>query len=160
MDEDIGYLKQKVDSGANYIISQIVFVAEEFIEFVAKCRRAGISVPIIPGLLPIHSAESAKHVAKFCQVRLPSEFIGFLERTDDEQTRIAYSVDFFVDLCQKLLESQSTNGLHFYTMNHFELVKSVLSRLRDDSEGSADQTFRSVEKSNLPDTHFLFKNFK
>ena len=159
MDEDIGYLKQKVDCGASYIISQIVFVADEFIEFVAKCRKAGISVPIIPGLLPIHSAESAKHVAKFCQVRLPSEFIGFLEQNDDEQVRISFSVDFFVDLCRKLLDSQSTSGLHFYTMNHFELLKSVLSRLRNASN-LISQTFRSVEKSNLPHTHFLFKKFK
>lgn len=158
LSEDIGYLKQKVDCGAAYIISQIVFDANEFIEFVARCRAVGILVPILPGLLPIQSAESAKHVIKFCQVKLPSEFIDFLEK-NDEPARIAYSIDFFVDLCRKLLDSKFTTGLHFYTMNDFRLVKSILSKLANASE-SVGKGFCSVEKSNLPDTHFLFKKFE
>ena len=147
-----------MDCGANYIITQIVFDANEFIEFVAECRAAGITVPILPGLLPIQSAEPAKHVAKFCQVRLPSQFIDFLEQ-NDEQARITYSVDYFAKLCKQLLDSKSTVSLHFYTMNNFELVKSVLSRLQNGSD-LVSEAFDSMEKSNLPDTHFLFKNFK
>ena len=158
--EDINYLKQKIDCNANYVLTQIVYDANEFFEFVKRCRENGIKVPIIPGILPIHTLDSIKHIAKFCKINIPADFIDCLhENQKDEQANLNFSINYFVALCSKLLESKQTFGLHFYTMNNFKIVKNILSKLtRDNQLGESNEDY-FFERSNLSRTHFLFKNF-
>lgn len=122
-----------MDNGAaDFVLTQIVFDANEFIEFVSKCRSMGIQVPIIAGILPVYSPDSARRISQQCKIHMPTKLIDFLER-NNEQANIEFSVNYFADLCRTIVESRSTFGLHFYTMNDFKLVESIQSMLSNDS---------------------------
>lgn len=129
LEEDIGYLKNKIDSGSDFVLTQIVFDADEFIDFANKCKMAKIDKLIIPGILPVYDLQSLKQITKFCKVKVPDEFTRFLERNDSSKN-YEFSVNYFSNLCKKILESKITSGLHFYTMNNFELLQSILNELQ------------------------------
>lgn len=149
-----------MECGADFILTQLIFDADEFFEFVKKCREANIQIPIIPGILPVHSSESVYHIKDHCEVSVPKEFIDFLEQNNDEQMKFDFSMNYFVNLSKKIIDSKLTSGLHFYTMNNFKIIKSILSRLTNESNESniSDESFSPL--GNLKDVHFAFKNFK
>ncbi len=129
-EEDIMHLKEKVIAGADFIITQLFFKAETFIKFVRDCREIGINCPIIPGILPIQSYESLRHICKLSKLEVPIEIVHTLEKMKDNDEDIRnYGIESTVKLCKDLIQSGIVNGLHFYTLNREIAVTEILRRL-------------------------------
>lgn len=131
-DEHIPYLKEKVDAGGTFIVTQMCYDADLFIEWARKCRAAGIpeSVPIIPGIMPIQTHASFLRRANWTQCQVPPEWHQALEpiKNDDVAVRNV-GKDLIADFCRKLLDAGVTMHLHFYTMNLAASTQLVLEEL-------------------------------
>lgn len=126
----IPYLKEKVDAGATFVITQMFYDADNFIEWVRKCRAAGINVPIIPGIMPISTYASFMRRANWCEIKIPQPFLDALEpiKGDDMAVR-QKGTELVAQMCQKLLDSKLIHHLHFYTMNLEKATVMVLEHL-------------------------------
>ena len=129
-EEDLVHLKEKVDAGADFIITQLFFKPEKFIQYVRDCRKIGINCPIIPGILPIQSYDSLRHICKLSKLEVPDDIVKTLETIKDNDEAIRkYGIDQAVKLCKDLLDSGVVNGLHFYTLNREVAVTEILRGL-------------------------------
>jgi len=131
-DAHIPYLKEKVDAGGTFIVTQMCYDADIFIDWVKQCREAGIpkSVPIIPGVMPIQTYDSFLRRAKWTQCRIPPDFMEALEpvKADDAAVR-EVGKNLVAKFCRKLLDSGTTMHLHFYTMNLEASTRMALEEL-------------------------------
>ncbi|MEM0354124.1 MAG: methylenetetrahydrofolate reductase [Thermoplasmata archaeon] len=144
IDEDIGYLKEKVDAGADFIITQLFYDVSVFIRWVEKCRKIGIRCPIVPGIMPIKSYRGFRRIIELCGVRLPGQLLEALEIVKDNDEAInKLGIEFAVDMCLKLIRS-GFNHFHFYVLNHDRTIKQVLERI-----GSFNITWRPVNREDV-----------
>ena len=119
-EEDLQHLKEKVDAGADFIISQLFFQADEFINFVERCRAIGIRVPILPGVMPIQSYDSLRHIVKLSKLTIPNDILEKIEpiKNNDEAIR-NYGIHQAVQMVKELFQSGVAPGIHFYTLNRY-----------------------------------------
>ncbi len=124
MDTDIMYAKQKVDAGAEYLVTQMFFDNEKYYSFVNKCREAGITVPIIPGLKPLTFMNQLTVLPKIFKVDLPEEFASELRKckTDAEATEAGIE---WCTMQAKDLIKNNIPSLHFYSLMATQSVKRV-----------------------------------
>jgi methylenetetrahydrofolate reductase (NADPH) len=126
-DIDLANLKRKVDAGADVIITQLFYENTDFFRFRDRCTAAGISVPIVPGLLPVTSLAKIQRFASFCGAKLPAKFVNQLESAgDDENAQLDVGVDFATVQTQALVDA-GVPGIHFYVLNRSEAVARVLA---------------------------------
>jgi methylenetetrahydrofolate reductase (NADPH) len=126
---DIGYLKQKVDAGAQQIITQFFFDADVFFRFRDHCNRAGIDVPIVPGILPITNVTQTLSFASRCGASVPERLVKlFAGLDDDPETRNLIATNEAINLCQQL-QAEGVDQFHFYTLNRSELVYGICHAL-------------------------------
>ncbi|KAL6884278.1 methylenetetrahydrofolate reductase [Trichoderma longibrachiatum] len=130
-DEDqlLDHLKEKVDMGAGFIVTQMFYDADNFIRWVGRVRERGITVPILPGIMPIATYASFLRRAKHMQCRIPPDWMAKLEpvKNDDVAVR-EIGKTLVADLCRKLL-ANGIHHLHFYTMNLAQATRMVLDEL-------------------------------
>ncbi|QLL34984.1 hypothetical protein HG536_0H03600 [Torulaspora globosa] len=128
--ELIDYLKQKVDAGASFVITQMFYDADIFIKWCKKVREAGIDIPIIPGIMPITTYAAFLRRAQWCDIHIPDEFMKQLEpiKDDDQQVRET-GTSLVVDMCQRILDSGYVTHLHLYTMNLEKAPLMILERM-------------------------------
>lgn len=125
---DIRWLKAKLDAGATSAITQFFFEAETFLRFRDRCVKAGITAPIIPGILPIQSWEGAKRFANRCGAHVPprlDEAFHFAARDGREEL---LSLTQCTTLCDRLI-AEGCADLHFYTLNRPHLTREVVRAL-------------------------------
>ncbi|XP_035696914.1 methylenetetrahydrofolate reductase-like isoform X1 [Branchiostoma floridae] len=129
-EEDLQHLKEKVDAGADFIITQLFFKAERYVKFVEDCRRIGINVPIIPGVMPIQGYHSLRNLVKLSKLEIPDEIREAIEpiRDNDEAIR-NYGVHQAVTMIRELFDSGLVNGLHFYTLNREVATIQILKQI-------------------------------
>lgn len=126
---DIEYLKRKVDAGADAIITQLFFDNRFYYEYVDSVRKAGIRIPVIPGILPILSASQVKRFTALCKSKIPNDVSRELEKCgDDLEQATLYGIDLATKQCQDLIKN-GVKGLHFYCLNKSRSVRAVLSNL-------------------------------
>jgi methylenetetrahydrofolate reductase (NADPH) len=129
MDTDIAYLKEKIDAGATFVITQMFYDVDNFVDWVKKCRAAGIHVPIIPGIMPITNFDRTIKQIRMMQTRLPLDVLKELESVKDDDAAVReIGVRFIVDMCRKILEN-GVLQLHFYTMNLEKATFMILEKL-------------------------------
>jgi methylenetetrahydrofolate reductase (NADPH) len=121
---DLRYLKQKVDAGADYIITQIFYDNQKYFDFVDLCRKEGINVPIIPGLKPITNKNHIQFIPKTFNIDFPDELGNELElcKTDAEVNEVG--VNWSVKQAKELIEA-NVPVVHFYTMGRSQAVRSI-----------------------------------
>lgn len=129
LDEDIEYLKQKVDSGADGIITQLFYDTNVFFKFVDKCIEKGIDCPIIPGLMPMQTYATFVRIVSFTNITVPSHVWNELEpiKHNDEKVK-EYGINYTVKMCKEILD-RGINTLHFYTFNLERSVTSITEKL-------------------------------
>ena len=127
--EDIKNLKKKVDGGASYIITQMVFSAEKFQTFVRLARQEGIEVPIIPGIKVITADKQLASIPRDFHVSLPEQLVAAVKSAPSPEQAKRAGVDFAVRLCLDLADLK-VPCLHFYTMAKTTAVAEVLAGLK------------------------------
>jgi len=129
IDIDIKYLNEKVDAGADVVVTQLFYDIDKFLNFRDKCMKAGIKVPIIPGIMPIHNYARFLKFTQFCKVSIPISVSKKLESIkDDDSSVINYGIDQASEMGKKLIE-EGVPGLHFYTLNLEHSVSEILRSL-------------------------------
>jgi methylenetetrahydrofolate reductase (NADPH) len=125
---DVTWLKRKIDAGASSAITQFFFEADTFFRFRDACARAGITAPIIPGILPIITWDGAKRFAQRCGAHVPprlDEAFGHAKRDGREEL---LALTHATQLCDKLIQG-GVEDLHFYTLNRPHLTRQVCHAL-------------------------------
>ena len=118
-EQSLIHLKQKVDAGADFIVTQLIFDVDKHAQFVQDCVDAGINVPIIAGILPIQNYDSLRKLKKIaCNVAVPSQLSEMIEDNKDDDEKIReIGVNYSVELIERLFELNLTAGVHIYTLN-------------------------------------------
>jgi len=130
LDVDLANLKRKVDSGADIIITQLFYNNADFFRFRDRCQSLGITLPIVPGLLPVTNFAQIKRITSLCGAQLPVPFVERLEAAGDsvdEQFKIG--VEFATRQAQELVDA-GVPGIHFYVLNRSEAAADVLSNVK------------------------------
>ena len=129
LDVDIAHLKRKVEAGADYIVTQLFFDNQAYFDFVVKCRKAGIKVPIIPGVMPITSYKLLKKMTAICGATIPASLSEKLEKNQDNKEAIVkIGIEQAVAQCQEL-KQKGVPGLHFFVMNQAGPISAILKQL-------------------------------
>jgi methylenetetrahydrofolate reductase (NADPH) len=122
-------LKQKIDCGADFVITQLFFDNRHYFECREFLARQGVSVPIVPGILPILSGSQIKRFVALCGADLPAPLLSELEkRGDDDQAVSQFGIDYATTQCEELLR-EGAPGLHFYTLNKARSTTEVVTNL-------------------------------
>lgn len=125
MEQDLLYLKQKIDAGADYIVTQMFFDNRDYFDFVKKCREAGINVPIIPGLKPINLLNQITVLPKIFSIDIPMELAKELShcKTNDEAAKVGTA--WTIQQAKELVK-QNVPSLHIYTYGVSDNVKEIV----------------------------------
>ncbi|HNV86811.1 MAG TPA: methylenetetrahydrofolate reductase [NAD(P)H] [Candidatus Omnitrophota bacterium] len=127
--KDLTHLKRKVDEGADVIVTQLFFQNRVYFDFVERAQKAGIRIPIIPGIMPITNGPQIQKFAEMCGVEIPAEMRKkILELENDQPAIEAYGVDCSTRQCKELLKS-GVPGLHFYTLNKSHATRLIYINL-------------------------------
>jgi methylenetetrahydrofolate reductase (NADPH) len=122
---DLDNLKRKVDQGATRAITQFFFDAEVYLRFVERARRAGVSVPIVPGILPVTNYARVVEFAKSCGASVPAWLAGLFEGLDgDPGTRQLVAATVAAEQCRQLFAA-GVDEFHFYTLNRADLAYAI-----------------------------------
>ena len=128
MDSDIHFLKQKIKNGADYIITQMFFDNQKFFDFVAKCRGAGITVPIIPGLKPIATKKQLNLIPHRFKVDLPDDLIMEVVKAKDNDAVKQIGIEWCTEQSKGLVKA-GIPVLHYYSMGKAENVKAIAKEI-------------------------------
>jgi methylenetetrahydrofolate reductase (NADPH) len=129
LEMDIEFLKEKVDAGADFIITQVFFDNRHFFDFKNRALAAGVNVPIIPGIMPIVNLGQVQKFTQMCGATVPVAIVNNMEgRSDEDMLKVG--VDYAVDQCRHLLDT-GVAGLHFYTLNRNHATERVLEKIGD-----------------------------
>jgi methylenetetrahydrofolate reductase (NADPH) len=122
-------LKTKVDTGADFVLTQLFFDNRDFFEFRDYMTKLGVTVPLCPGIIPILSNQQIQRFTALCGARIPAPLLGKLEELGDDQQAVAdYGIEYATRQCEELLR-QGCPGLHFYTLNKARSTTAVLKNL-------------------------------
>ena len=128
--DDLKWTKVKVENGAKFLITQLFFDNQDYFAFVARARAAGITVPIVPGIMPITNIAQIERFTKMCGAKIPHELAGRLRRAANDPAHVmAAGIEHAIKQCRKLLEGGAP-GLHFYTLNKSASTRSILAAVR------------------------------
>ncbi|MBM4189778.1 MAG: methylenetetrahydrofolate reductase [NAD(P)H] [Betaproteobacteria bacterium] len=131
--DDLTNFKRKVEAGANAAITQYFFNADAYFNFVDECHARGITIPIVPGIMPISNYAQLARFSALCGAEIPRWLAKKLESYYDDTASIkAFGLDFVSTLCERLLAGGAP-GLHFYTLNQAALTTGIWQRLGLDS---------------------------
>ena len=126
---DLRWLKRKVEDGAEYVITQMFFDNAAYFDFVAKCRKQGIDIPILPGLKPLTTKGQLNSLPQNFHVNLPDELVDLIERAKTKEAVKEIGVEWCIRQAKELKDA-GVPGLHFYTMGKADptaqIAKAVL----------------------------------
>jgi methylenetetrahydrofolate reductase (NADPH) len=128
-DQELVYLKKKVDAGASLIVTQLFYDADVFLSFVYRCRAMGIMVPILPGIMPIASRGGFTRMIGFCKTRIPADVQSKLDAAPDDEAFAKAGHEIVLGICKKVWASGAVPALHFYTLNKDKEVYVLMKDL-------------------------------
>jgi methylenetetrahydrofolate reductase (NADPH) len=126
---DLRFLKQKVDNGVSFLVTQLFFDTEMYVRFVEEARAAGIDIPIIPGIMPVTNLHQITTMTEMCGATIPPALREALEwRSHDPDAVLQLGVSYATLQCAELLAAGAP-GVHFYTQNRSPATRAILSAL-------------------------------
>jgi methylenetetrahydrofolate reductase (NADPH) len=128
MESDLYFLKKKIDLGAEYIVTQMFFDNSKYFEFVEKCKKAGINVPIIPGLKPIATKKQLSTLASIFHIDMPHELVEEVIKCKDNKAVKEVGIEWAIQQCKDLRDGGAP-VLHFYTMSRSESTRRIAEAL-------------------------------
>jgi methylenetetrahydrofolate reductase (NADPH) len=128
-ESDLKFLKEKIDAGAQVVITQLFFDNEDYYRYVEDLRALGVTVPIVPGMLPIKSAEQCRRFANMCGAKIPPRLDELLTQVEgDDEAAIELGIEYCAEQCQGLLDF-GVPGFHFYSLNKARSVVAIHEKL-------------------------------
>jgi methylenetetrahydrofolate reductase (NADPH) len=128
LDSDIHFLKEKIKNGADYIITQMFFDNKKFFDFVEKCRTAGITIPIIPGLKPISTKKQLNLIPHRFSIELPDDLIMEVVKAKDNDVVKQIGIDWCIQQSKELVAA-GIPVLHYYSMGKAENIKAIATKV-------------------------------
>jgi methylenetetrahydrofolate reductase (NADPH) len=127
--KDVAYLKEKCDAGADLVVTQLFYDVSLYFQFVKDCRAAGITVPIVPGIMPIMTYGGFKRMTSFCKTKVPAEVAAAVEALKDDDDKVReYGIELGTGMCKELLAGGAP-GIHLYTLNLEKSPVGILENL-------------------------------
>lgn len=146
VEDSLRWLKLKVKLGAQFVITQAVYNAEEFDKFVQICRQEGLTVPIIAGILPINSYKTWQLIRKLGRIHIPIQLEQQIEvHKDDDRTIADLSLKHCVQAAQKIVSSDSTSCVHLFMLNNAERTLKLINSI-DAFRGERPTSFNLPQK--------------
>ena len=129
LDEDIAHLKEKVDAGLDFLTTQMFFDNNVYFHYLARLRSAGITIPVLAGIMPVANGRQIDRICKLSGTSLPPRFRAIVDRFGDDPVAmldagVAYATEQIVDLF-----ANGVNHVHVYTMNRPEIARRILQNL-------------------------------
>lgn len=130
LEADLARLKEKAESGAHFITTQLFFDNDDYFRFVEKVRALGVGLPILPGLMPVTNFAQLQKFASMCGAKIPRKMSEGLETIQHDAEAVArFGIEWSYAQARDLLQ-RGAPGVHFYTLNRSRSTQVVLSRLR------------------------------
>jgi methylenetetrahydrofolate reductase (NADPH) len=126
MELDMAYLKAKVDAGADYIVTQMFFDNNKYLDFVAACRKADIHVPIIPGLKPLTKKYQLSAIPRKFFINMPHDLVTAIQNATTEEATKQVGIEWCIQQ-SKELKAAGVPCLHYYTMGDTDTIKKIVS---------------------------------
>lgn len=127
--KDLEHLKEKVDAGADVVITQLFFSNRDYFDFVKRARKIGIQLPIVPGIMPVSNGAQIQKFAKICGAGIPPEMQKKIDEFGEDQASVEqYGIEFATRQCKELLEN-GVPGIHFYTLNKSRATREIYANL-------------------------------
>lgn len=124
LDTDLKFTKQKVEAGADYIVTQMFFNNQKYFEYVENCRNAGIEVPIVPGLKPITKRYQLNSIPRMFYINLPNDLVNELNKAKDDETFKEIGIEWCIAQSREL-KAKGVPCLHYYTMGDSKTIKRI-----------------------------------
>lgn len=141
---DIENLRHKVNQGASFITTQLFYDNNHYFDFVKRCRSIGITIPILPGILPILSFQQVKRFCKLCGASIPTALETKLEAVKEESEKVRQiGTDWAYQQVKELIK-KGVPGIHFYILNRPQSTLTIIERLK--AEGIVDPTIDTESK--------------
>ncbi len=129
IEEDMAHTKEKIDAGADFAITQMFFDNRYYYDFMERAGNAGITIPILPGIMPITDCRKIEEFANFCSATIPKRvkdrMFPFMDKPDEMKK---LGIELAIEQCEDLLRN-GVRYLHFYTMNRADAVSRILDAL-------------------------------
>ena len=129
--DDLNNFKRKIEAGANSAITQFFFNVDAYFKFIEECQKNSISVPIIPGIMPIYNIKQLSRFSANCGAEIPRWLRLKLESYGDDIVSLrAFGVDVISELCETLIQ-YGVPGIHFYTLNESGTITKIINNIKN-----------------------------
>jgi len=128
-ESDLRYLKEKVDAGADVVITQLFLDNDDYYRYVEDVRRLGVTVPIVPGVMPVQSAPHMRRICAMCASKIPPRLEAQLQKVDkDDRAAAELGIEYATEQCEGLIRF-GIPGIHFYSLNKSRSVMAISKNL-------------------------------
>ena len=128
--DDLRWTLRKQELGADFLVTQLFFDNRDYFGFVERARQVGVTVPIVPGIMPVTNVAQIQRFTKMCGARIPPQLLRRLERVEDDPGAVmATGIEHALKQCRELLE-RGAPGLHFYTLNKSYATRTILAAIQ------------------------------
>jgi len=129
LDADLEYAKQKIDTGADFAVTQMFFDNKYYYDFLQRAKGKGINIPILPGILPLTNLDKLRQFASVCKATIPEKVRNKMERFKSNSSDMQKAgIELTIEQCQDLINN-GIKRLHFFTLNKPEVMKEILEAL-------------------------------
>ncbi|CAG9467574.1 unnamed protein product [Pedinophyceae sp. YPF-701] len=127
---DIEYLKKKLEAGADFVVTQLFYETGQFVQWVKDCRAAGITAPIVPGIMPIMAYGGFRRMTGFCKTKIPKDIDEKMESLKEDDAGVKqFGMELGSKMVKEILDSGAANGVHMYTLNLEKSAVGILERV-------------------------------
>ncbi len=128
IETDLAYLKEKINAGADYIVTQMFFDNQKYFDYVKKCRDIGITVPIVPGLKPLTRKYQLNSIPRNFYVNMPDDLVSEMQKATTREAIIEVGIEWTVQQ-SKELKAAGVPCLHYYTMGDVQIIRSIAEQV-------------------------------
>jgi methylenetetrahydrofolate reductase (NADPH) len=127
---DLAGARAKVDAGCEFLITQLFFDNADYFAFIERARKAGIELPIVPGIMPITNVAQIERITRMCGARIPDSLRERMHAVEEDEEAVnLVGIEYSTQQCRELLEGGAP-GIHFYTLNKSPVTAAILAELR------------------------------